>query len=307
MHGLDLNGFRSRTAHPNKQVMFYLTIKSAGSTSNPRRNRSAITRCFSCRFCGSVVLFVSSFPFCRRSRSLRGPLSAYAIQSSSNRAISRSKAERTPYLGWQLLWWARSPVVSHPFVADGVAHGGRADAHGDGCVGPAAVASHVSPWPQPARRGSQWPPELPPPTPGRSARDRRSQAASARARGRDKARSARAAFRVLRSGQRAVYPGWSSSAPAGVAGGRWSCRLGWRWRRGGRRIFLSLNEKQWFAARAIATAKANRPCARFAPRADCTHHGRALPFPLQTAGETRSPRRISALGDGLFVPSASRP
>ena len=117
---------------------------------------SAVARYF------RLLLFFSS-----GSRALRGPPNGYAIPSPSNRAVWRSKADGPPIA---LERQGRSPLVSRPFAAHGVARGGRAVAHGDECDGLAAVASRVFRWPQRARRRSQWPPALRPPD-GSSAAD----------------------------------------------------------------------------------------------------------------------------------------
>ncbi len=217
-------------------------------------------------------------------------------------ARSRVRKQTHPLSGLELLRWARSPW----FLT--VRRSWRRSwrpcrAHGDGCVGPAAVASHVSLGLSRAV-GVQWPPELPPPTPGRSARDRRWQAASARARGRDKARSARAASEFF-AGERAVSGGCSASAQLAS---RRALELPSRLALASRRA-ANFFEPEQAAGR---PQELSRPPKR-TDHARASRRGRLHaswarpPVSLQTAGETRSPRRISALGDGLFVPSASRP
>ena len=90
-----------------------------------------------------------------------------ALRRSSNRADERLRARA---IARELFRQAASRLAFHPFVARGVAHGGRAVVHCDGCAVLVGVASRGSRSPERARRRVRPPPALQPPD-GSSADD----------------------------------------------------------------------------------------------------------------------------------------
>ena len=106
MHGLDANGFRYETRPPKQACRASRNWRPQA----PLRIRVVAVR--SSRDAFPWILryrdtFVSSFSFRLRSRALRGPPNGYAILSSSNRAIWRSKADGSP-IALELLRRVRS-------------------------------------------------------------------------------------------------------------------------------------------------------------------------------------------------------
>ena len=127
--------------------------------ASPRIRVSTIHPSLDVRPMGRAPLASSHF-FRLRSRSSLNPLDAYRGPTSSNRADGRLRARA---IARELFRQAASRLAFHPFVARGVAHGGPAFVHCDGCAALVGVAFRGSRWPQRARRRVRPPPALQPP------------------------------------------------------------------------------------------------------------------------------------------------